>query len=84
MPPTEFDRLLIPELLPAEILQLIPELKTQKQQVNEKAVMPLPENLYNFYIGQKEQTLQQLAGMKYQHPDNSELNQLLQKYAREE
>ena len=84
MPPTEFDKLLIPELMPDEILQLIPELKAQKQQVNEKAVMPLPETLYNFYTNQKEQTLQQLAGMKYQHPDNSELNQLLQKYARAE
>ena len=29
MPPTEFDKLLIPELLPVEILQLIPELKRQ-------------------------------------------------------
>ena len=78
MPPTKFDKLLIPELLPDEILQLIPELKAQKQQVNEKAVMPLPETLYNFYANQKEQTLQQLAGIKYQHPDNSELNNLLQ------
>ena len=52
--------LLIPELLPDEILQLIPELKAQKQQVNEKAVMPLPEKLYNFYIEQKEQTLQRV------------------------
>ena len=84
MPPTESDKLLIPELMPDEILQLIPELKKQKQQVNEKAVMPLPGKLYKFYIEQKEQTLQQLAGIKYQHPDNSELNQLLQKYARAE
>ena len=84
MPPTESDKLLIPELMPDEILQLIPELKKQKQQVNEKAVMPLPEKLYKFYIEQKEQTLLQLAGIKYQHPDNSELNQLLQKYARAE
>ena len=84
MPPTESDKLLIPELMPDEILQLIPELKKQKQQVNEKAVMPLPEKLYKFYIEQKEQTLQQLAGIKYQHPDNSELNQLLQKHARAE
>ena len=78
MPPTEFDKLLIPELLSDEILQLIPELKAQKQQVNEKAVMPLPETLYNFYTNQKEQTLQLLAGIKYQHPDNFELNNLLQ------
>ena len=82
MPPTEFDSLLIPELLPNEISQLIPELKKQKQQVNEKAVIPLPEKLYNFYIEQKEQILQQLAEMKYLHPDNLDLNLLLQKYAK--
>ena len=76
MPPTEFDRLLTKELLPTEILQFIPELKEQKQQGNEKTVIPLPESLYNFYIEQKEQTLQLLATMKYQHPNNSALNDL--------
>ncbi|MBQ9788214.1 MAG: nucleotidyltransferase domain-containing protein [Lentisphaeria bacterium] len=77
MPPTEFNKLLIPELLVDEILQLIPELKKQKQQANEKAVLPLPETLYEFYIAQKEQTLQLLGDIKYQHSDNSELNNLL-------
>ena len=71
--------LLTKELLPTEILQFIPELKEQKQQGNEKTVIPLPESLYNFYIKQKEQTLQLLATMKYQHPDNSALNNLFVK-----
>ena len=78
MPPTEFDRLLVPELLPREILRRIAELKARKQRADEKAAIPLPQDLHDFCISLREDVLHRLDAMQFRHPGNDALNQLLQ------
>ena len=79
MPPTEFDRLLIPELLPDEISLLIRQLKERKQQAGEKAVIPLPMGIRDYYPPKIEQIRRCLAGLEYRHPDDAVLTELLQR-----
>ena len=80
MPPTEFDKLLLPELLPGEILQLIKRLKLQKQGADEKAALPLPRSLYDFYTVQREKIQQRLTELKHNPRDNAVLGELLHRY----
>ena len=82
MPPTEFDRLLIPELLPDEISLLIRQLKVRKQQAGEKAVIPLPTAIRDFYHIKMEQIRQRLAVLEYRHPDNAALTELLRHFVK--
>ena len=79
MPPTEFEKLLIPELLSDGILRMIPELEEQKRRGDEKAIIPLPETLYEFYVAQREKTLERLASITYHAPDNAVLGELLRR-----
>jgi hypothetical protein len=41
------------DLIPNKMLNLIPELKVQKEAVNEKTKLTLPQNLYDFYLTEK-------------------------------
>ena len=79
MPPTEFDKLLLPELLADDILQLIRRLKSQKQQAGEKAALPVPPGLYDFYAVQGEKIKARLATLGHSLPDNAVLGELLRR-----
>ena len=79
MPPTEFELLLRDDLIPKEILTLIPELKAQKELVNEKAKLTLPNHLYQFYLTQKIYIKQQIEAMHFEYPAVDPLNNLLQR-----
>ncbi len=41
------------DLIPNKMLNLIPKLKVQKEAVNEKTKLTLPQNLYDFYLTEK-------------------------------
>lgn len=77
MPPTEFEKLLLEELISGEILQLIRHLKTQKQQRGEKITLPLPRMLYDFYVIQSEKVRQRLMMLNPTLHDNAVLGELL-------
>ncbi len=78
MPPTEFDALLREDLIPNKILNLIPELKVQKEAVNEKTKLTLPQNLYDFYLTEKTLIKQQIETLHFERPVLDPLNNLLQ------
>ena len=79
MPPTKFDDLLIPELLPGGILSLIRRLKVQKEQAREKETVALPGELYDFYTVQRELILRDLAAVRFSPPEYTPLNDLFRR-----
>ena len=80
MPPTEFEKLLIPELLPEKILKLVRDLITQKIQAKEKATILVPDILWNFYNEQRENLLQKLPLLECRAHDRSILGEILRNY----
>ncbi len=53
MPPTEFNRMLIPELFPNEILELVMVLKRQKENAIEKQRIDMPEKITEYFQSQR-------------------------------
>ena len=80
MPPTEFEKLLIPELLPEKILKLVRELIGQKIQAGEKATIPVPDLLFDFYTEQREKLVLELPLLKCRTADHAILGEILQNY----
>lgn len=54
MPPTEFKRMLLPELFPNEIFELVMVLKRQKENAIEKQRIDMPEILSEYFQNQRD------------------------------
>jgi predicted nucleotidyltransferase len=80
MPPTQFDCLLLPELFPAEILELIDVLKHQKEIAVEKQRVSMPPKLLQFFQDQCKTLRNHSKSLKKPNGDSAALNRILRRF----
>ncbi len=80
MPPTQFDCLLLPELFPSEILEMIDVLKRQKETAAEKQRIAMPPKLLQFFQDQRNTLENRLKPMTKQKGDSAALNRILRQF----
>lgn len=80
MPPTEFGRMLLPELFPAEILAAVEILIGQKRIAAEKQRVMMPAVMNAFFKSQREPLESRIGGLRKARGDTDKLDRILRRF----
>ena len=82
MPPVKFTKLLVPELVPEDILAIITDLQGQKKEAKEKDTVVVQKSLLDFITKTREECLKEAQRMPRREPSSTEpLNDLFHQFA---
>lgn len=84
MPPTEFNCLLLPELFPAEILEIVSVLEYQKKNAVEKQRIVMPPKLLQFFQDKRNILENRSKFLTKQNGNSATLNRILRRFILED